>query len=109
MEFQSFRNQRHADKQKKTEGKDLKGRMIVYERAHGPRSKQHDTNAYDHGSIHHPELVNHTNGRDDAVDREHEVECKDLPDGTAKRSYLYLLYYIPRLAFHLMVDFGGAF
>jgi len=104
MKADAIGNQCHANQQQEAQGQHLYSRMPIYESRDRPRSGQHNKNGNDDRRCHYPELVGHPDGGDHAVEREHDVEQRDLHDDAAKARCSAPRLITQRLAFQPLVD-----
>ena len=83
--LEAFEDERHADQQQEAEREHLHGRVLLHERADRLGRGHHDADRDHHGGDHHPQLVDHADGGDDGVEREHDVEQHDLDEHADER------------------------
>src|SRR5688572_2186996 len=82
--IESIREQRQPDQQQKTQRQNLYGRVSVDEITDESRRDHHNRNSKHDGRYHDPDVVDHSNRRDDGIEREDNVEEKNLKDDTFK-------------------------
>lgn len=80
METETLDDEAEADHQKKAKAENDHGRVFRHEGHQRPRCRHHHGHGHADGGNHHPEIIDHANGSDDAVEREDGVEHDDLHD-----------------------------
>ena len=73
-----------AYQQKETKSQHLNGWMAFDKAANGPGKEHHEDDRYNDSSDHYRNVVDHSDGSDDRVERENNVEEDDLNDDGAK-------------------------
>src|SRR3546814_7306627 len=77
---ETFRDQAEADHHQKAETENNDGGMRADEIRQRLGGEHHHQNGDDDGGHHPRQTIDHDNGSDDAVDREHSIENNDLRD-----------------------------
>ena len=97
-------DQGDADEEKEAKGEHLHGRMAVYKTADRPGEKHHEDHSQDDCRDHDGDVVDHTDGGDDRVEREDNIKKDDLDDNRAKRNRRARRA-VSLLTFELLMDF----
>ncbi|CUX52098.1 hypothetical protein AGR13a_Lc110331 [Agrobacterium genomosp. 13 str. CFBP 6927] len=80
METETFDDEAEADHQEKTKAENDHGRMFRHECHQRFRCRHHHGHGHADGGDHHPEIIDHADGGDDAIQREDGIEHDDLHD-----------------------------
>ncbi len=84
MEFEAVGDQRNPDQHQEGERQHLGGGVLGDEVADRIRRHIHDDHGDDHGGDHHLQVFGHADGRDDRIQREHEIDRNQLNHDPAK-------------------------
>lgn len=72
--MQTFGNQYHTDQNQETQGQHLEGR-VTFDKGADPGGKDdHDDRCEDHREDHHRNLIDHTDGCDNGIERKDEIK-----------------------------------
>ena len=100
MKAETVGDQRHADHQEEAQRQHQNGRIAVDERRQRPHGDHHHPDRHDDGYDHDRKILGHADGRDDAVDREDDVDHDDLDearDEAERRSRLFVVTLVIRI------------
>ena len=107
MKAETVGDQRHADHQEEAQRQHQNRRIAVDERRQRPHGDHHHPDRHDDGYDHDRKILGHAHGRDDAVDREDDVDHDDLNeagDEAERRSRLLVIILVIRV--DAVVDFA---
>ena len=110
MKAETVGDQRHADHQEEAQRQHQNRRIAVDERRQRPHGDHHHPDRYDDGYDHDGKMLGHSHGRDDAVDREDDVDHDDLDeagDEAERRSRLFVIILVILLLGGFSGRFGG--
>ena len=79
-------HQDHSDQDEKGEGEHFDRRVPIDKFADRARGQQHDQHRNSHGGNHYPELFRHTHAGDNGIQRENDIEERDLQNRPEKAS-----------------------
>src|SRR6185503_19809112 len=105
--MEPFSHEHTANEDEKTQGQHLDGGMAIHEVADLVDEQKHDDHGDDVGGDHHTDLLDHTAGGDDRVERKDDVEQHDLHDD-AIEARGHLLGFLAVHAFEFFVNLVSA-